>query len=281
MPLALPAQVSCRAVFSFRKTKDPQVDKFLPNHLTNYYKYEIEGLSKEKIADLNAKTLSDFQNEIPPLNENRAQAVPYKSLTKILKILRSENYFANHAGAEYGQEGREIGYCFGRAAFVHLILLKMGLQNESMKKIWLLGPHQLPGQEVEWGFHVATAIYTKEKGWVTVDTLDSKPLAVQFWVASQLSHSTDERARIYVTSPDKFSADLGRYERIQLGLDLNREEDWYRHYFVDELRFIRENSLRSLGLKPLERPNGKQIDSEEPKTVRGRIQELLQEIRFW
>ena len=268
VPLSAPAQLSCRAVFSTRQAPRSQVDPVLPNRLTDYYKHEIEGLSNEEIAERNAKDLSAFQNAVPPLTKNRAHAISYKALSRVLKILKGEKYFANQAEANYEREVCNIGYCFGRASFIHFILLKMGLQKESVRKIWLLGKHQLLGQEFEWDNHVATVVYTKEKGWVVVDSMYEKPQRLQDWAASQLSHSTDERARIYITTADKFSVDLGRYDRVNLGLTLSREEDWYQHYFVDQLKFIRENSLESLGLKPLER-------SGQSRTLKERIQDFF------
>jgi hypothetical protein len=251
-PLYASVQTSCSTILS-HSSGHQQVDDVLPNDLTNYYHDEIRRLSEIQIAGLNAQSLEEIQFLKPPLIKNRAQTIPIAELEKILKVLQGPKYFANANKGSYSQPGpnSEIGYCFGRAAYVHQMLLKLGLQNESIRKVWILGPTRVAGSTMQWQFHVATAAFTAEKGWVTIDSDEVAIETIQDWYKSQLSASVDNRARIYVTSPDKFSVDLGRYDRVQMGLDVEKEDDWYRHYFVDMLKSLQQTPIEDLGLQLL------------------------------
>ena len=59
-------------------------------------------------------------------------------------------------------------------------------------------------------------------------------------------YSPKKDLRFYVTTPEKFSVNTGKYERYQLGLDVSRDVDWFKHYFkdmmTDEVQFKTEYS---------------------------------------
>ncbi|MFN9069231.1 MAG: hypothetical protein ACK5V3_18555, partial [Bdellovibrionales bacterium] len=84
---------------------------------------------------------------------------------KVREIEKLHNYSINHpivgmsALAKYDPTN-EIGFCFGRALFVHLELLRRGVSKDSIKKVFVVGDivEQLNGQEIRWQFHVATAV---------------------------------------------------------------------------------------------------------------------------
>jgi hypothetical protein len=222
--------------------------QILPDDLQNHYRNEIKNLRGREIEQLNAKTLDTLQNYVPPFYGDRARSVSLDQLYKVLKITDASSVVGWEARAKYNREDVEIGYCFGRAAYIHLLLLKMGLQKESIKKIWLVGPTQTNDKDVIWQYHVATMAYTTELGWVTIDTGQIKPQPVRHWMDYYMSRSIDGRSRFYVTEPDKFGFQLGTYDRTQMGLNSTSEEDWFRGYFPDMLREIRITSLESLGL---------------------------------
>jgi hypothetical protein len=56
----------------------------------------------------------------------------------------------------------EIGYCFGRAMATHLTARKLGLAQESMKKIFAAG--DMANGEIRWRFHMATLVKGSEDG---------------------------------------------------------------------------------------------------------------------
>lgn len=77
-----------------------------------------------------------------------------------------------------------IGFCFGRAEYVYRRALQMGASPDSVVKIFVFGPLNSLVPEIKWNFHVATMIYTKEAGWVAIDTGLFLPHAVRIadWV---------------------------------------------------------------------------------------------------
>ena len=152
--------------------------------------------------------------------------------------------------------------------YFHLLLLRMGLQKESIRKVWIVGPIRVSKySDLIWDYHVATIVYTKEKGWVTIDTNESKPEPVRDWVQYYTSRSVDGKARLYVTDPAKLSINTGTYDRVQLGLTSSRESDWFKGYFVDLLASMKRVSLATLGVKELERKPRDYVAEPAPPTV--------------
>ena len=153
---------------------------------------------------------------------------------------------------KYQREEAQIGYCFGRAMYYHLVLLKMGVPKNFIRKIWIVGPIATRSDnKLIWGFHVATVVYTKDRGWVTIDTNEVKPEPVKDWYASNSSRSIDKKARIYVTNASKFGVSIETYNKVQLGIKSEEgslgikpnENDWYKGYFFDLLTSMRKISL--------------------------------------
>jgi hypothetical protein len=211
---------------------------------------EIANLSSSTIRWMNKEALSKFQNESPPPSATQARLVDFSSIFRLNEITREHVVVASEHSKKYSPEEVDIGYCFGRAMYVHLMLRKMGLQEKSIRKVWALGPIRSPHGDLIWSFHVATAVYTPD-GWMTIDPLSFKPEPVRHWLSRFDGQSVDGRMRFYVTEASKFGPALGKYNRAQLGLDLKRDEDWYRHFFPDMLTTIREAKLETLGLHKL------------------------------
>jgi hypothetical protein len=244
LPLSAQAN-SCRDAMSGRK-RESAFDR-----LSDLRAREIRGMSKSEIRRLNNETLLKIENEVPKSAAKKATFMPFGDAWDVLESMRKHPVVMPSLRDIYSPKDVAIGYCFGRAMYAHLTLLQMGLSSESIRKIWAVGPLQARGDDFTWGFHVATLAYTKEKGWVTIDTNEIKPEPVRDWVSVYSARSVDGRVRFYVTDPSKFNLDSGTYDRVELGLDLSPEEDWYRHYFVHLMKAMRSLSLSDLGLRSL------------------------------
>lgn len=209
---------------------------------------ETNGKSPEEISDMNAKTISDIEAEIPSYNSSRKSSISMES-AEFLRRQINENPVAGSRSDLYEQPNTSIGYCFGRATFVHLMLLKMGVQKESIQKIFAVGTMAAGG--INWQFHVATMAYSETNGWLVIDSNHARPMAVRDWIAHYNKQSPSGRIRFYATDASKFTFKLGKYSRAQLGLDMPRKRDWYKHYFKDlmawlETKRVTENSIETV-----------------------------------
>ncbi len=217
-----------------------------PNNLRTYYYKEIYPLSSNDLANLNLQTINKIQNIKPTQVSRRASQVPLQQVDQLHKVINQNPVTNPNVTYKYNPPRIDIGFCFGRATFAHLMLLKMGLQKESIMKIWAVGPIKTP--TVTWEFHVATIAYTQELGWMVIDNFFDRPLSVRRWTELISLMNTNSRMRIYITPAEKFSILTGKYDRTDLGLDLALNRDWYRHYFIDMMKSFRESNLENLGL---------------------------------
>lgn len=253
-----------------------------PPNLNDYYKADIRGKSDIRINAENRDTLNALHATVPPKNLRKAQAVSINIAYDILEIVEKHPVVGRGARELYKRDGVEIGYCFGRAMYIHLLLLKMGVQKESIRKIWSVGPTRTSDPNLNWGHHVSILVFTKEKGWVTLDTNEIKPQAVRSWTDTYYDRSIDKLMKFYLTEPEKFGLETAKYNPINLGAKLSREKDWYQNYFVDMLKAVRTETLESLGLKKLV-PSENQIEIEnaykpprKPETFAQKLQDT-----FW
>lgn len=114
-------------------------------------------------------------------------------------------------------EGGQIGFCFGRALLIHHLLLKAGVDQGDLAKIFNFG--QLMVGKQLWTFHVAVLIRDSVAGFLVVDPLQAKPLPYKEWIAINTQYDIKgrlSRARFYVTDPRKFLPAFGAYDARQL-----------------------------------------------------------------
>jgi hypothetical protein len=215
--------------------------------LRSHFQTEIKTNTLEQNQNKNIATLKTLQQYTPPIVENRLSSITVEQAAQLIKVTRNHEVAGYPGDRAYERPSpNTIGYCFGRATYTHLMLLKMGVQKESIRKVWVVGS-MLEGKVI-WEYHVATAVYTKEKGWVVLDTEFSYAITIEDWVNHSKAQNTNENFRFYVTPAEKFNFTLGKYTRIQMGLNLPAEQDWYKNYFVELLKSIREANLTELGL---------------------------------
>lgn len=235
------AQQNCQDVFDLEQTildrkELAEVD------LSKLYDQETAGKTADDVAEMNKEMLESIEGEVPVKETSDGMISITETAAARLIQLTLENPVASPGNEKYSQPDVSIGYCFGRATFVHLMLLKMGVQKNSIRKIWAVGPMKAGG--IMWQFHVATAVYTPTKGWLIIDTNHSAPMPVRDWMAYYGKQSSPEgMVRFYATDASKFAFQLGKYSPIQLGLDLSADKDWYRHYFKDMMEWLQTKEV--------------------------------------
>lgn len=223
----------------------------LPLGLREHRRQEVANLNPSQVQRLNEATLRRLTEYVPPICEDKARSLTFNDGKAVIDLVQRNEVTGYDFRERYQRPNVEIGFCFGRATFVHLALLKMGLYRDSIVKLWAVGPMQTPG--VTWDFHVATAAYVKDHGWMVLDSNYSEPMSVSNWFRemSKQNETADRKLRLYVSEPNRFGVDTGKYSRVQMGLDLNRETDWYQHYFVDMMQTLAGRSPEQLGLRRL------------------------------
>lgn len=233
----------CRDLF------EPSIFNSKPDRLYDEYLNETQNLDSKQIQSLNQNFVSILKKFVPTKHERRAQTVSIKQTQKMLDIVTHHRVVGLHNDNIYARPNEEMGFCFGRAMYLHLLSLKLGLHKGSIKKIWALGPMDSGTPNVTWGYHVALMVFSKEKAWVVLDANIGRVVTAEQWVRIYTNRSLDQRVRFYASEPEKFGLYAGKYSRYILGLDLNTNDDWFKHYFVDMLRASRSETLESLGLK--------------------------------
>ncbi len=254
------ASFQCESLFA---TERPF--KKLKTSLRTIYAKEIKRLSSHHISNVNLQTLRKLEKYVPPATGRRASGISSAQAKQLIQVSRNHEVVGYPADQGY-ERGGAIGYCFGRAAYAHLMLLKMGVQKESIRKVWVAG--NMLENKITWEYHVATIVYTHDLGWVSIDSIFDHPKPIGDWLRHFNAQSQNDKFRFYVTPAEKFNFQLGKYDRSQMGLDLTPEQDWFRNYFVDMLRSISNANLDQLGLKKV---------NASPKEDATLIQEVIED----
>lgn len=202
------------------------IEREVDDKLFEVWKTETLGKTAAEVSAMNEATFKGLE-ELPAAEHPKAfSEVDSQSYIAALEEneVTSERY-------KYEQPDTAIGYCFGRAMFVHLKALKDHYPKPQIKKIWAIGHMSAGG--INWAFHVATIIRDGAGEWRVVDSYVGRPMPPKEWAEVFKKQNSEGNLRYYITPAQKFTPSSGRYNRTQLGLDLAREKDWYQHYFKD------------------------------------------------
>lgn len=218
---------------------------------------ETSALSPEKIVELNNQTISDLENiqfetrdQVLENRKSRAPAITPETAQLVINSIEKNPVTTIKNYAQYNQPGIDLGFCFGRATYVHLLLLKMGVEKRAIKKVWLIGT--MKAGSINWGFHVAVAVKSTTGEWLMADSVPGKLLNIRDWVAYFAPQNKEHKnLRVYVSEPARFGTGPGVYTRASFGLDYDVKQDWYRHYFLDLMRWFQKTELSMLGLSDL------------------------------
>ncbi len=229
------------------------VDPLLNFDLISYQRTETKNLNPNQVRQLNLDTIAalyalpERDPRLSTLPRARVSRIDPKLAQKVIDSMARHPVVASSQDFKYSQSRTIIGYCFGRATYAHLTLLRMGMAKESIRKAWLVGPMQ--AGSIHWAFHVATIVKTTDGKWMVVDDYLGRLTEVKDWAESFYPQNKKfQNLRLYVTSPEKFSVSLSSYSRLQMGLDLSPTKDWYRNYFHDMMEWFKHHSLEEIGL---------------------------------
>lgn len=208
---------------------------------------DTKNKTPQAIEKMNEDELK-FLNQYKPVNNNpkRAISIDMNLARKLVDSIEKHPVVSSWGSEKYQQKDVKIGFCFGRAAYAHLMLLKLGVQNDSIKKMWAVGP--MTTGSTDWQFHVTTIVRRDDGEWITIDDFVGEPMTVKEWIQEVKALNPQKNLRFYFSEPEKFSVALRKYDRIQLGLDLSKQQDWYKGYFQDLMASMESVRLEDLGL---------------------------------
>lgn len=165
---------------------------------------ETEKVISSRLQALNQKDLSEFlqyrNNQAPsqnPITQDQAQ--------QILDILNDHPVVGGRVVQRYDQQNGQVGFCFGRAHFTHLELLRHGVHPQQIAKIFAVGG--LLYGNITWDYHVATAVQGVDQKWWVIDGLQSQVMEVHEWmqkISKWDANRVHPMLRYYLTLPWKF-----------------------------------------------------------------------------
>lgn len=147
--------------------------------------------------------------------------------------------------SKYDPENRGIGFCFGRAMFIHLDLYYRGFDRDSIRKAFVVGPMKTPDGG-SWGWHVTTIAQSLDsKGrrvWLALDPIfdrnsKGKIPTLQEWYQEMYGkYSTDKKLKLYVTEAGKFGPSPSPYDAKSI------KQPFYNNYFKDMMDWFESQS---------------------------------------
>jgi len=166
----------------------------------------------------NLSLYHSIQKDCPTIRK----ALTGKEQQYIYDLVASGHVTSIGALSKYDPD-HQTGFCFGRAMAVHLLSHRIGLAEESIKKLFIVGCLG-SGGKTEWRFHVATMVKGDDGGWHALEMNVAKgPLTVQEWVAEMHRvWDPEKKARIYAASPSWVMPDVSTFREIneEKGTDL-------------------------------------------------------------
>lgn len=174
-------------------------------------------------------------------NPNRVSALSAKELRKLFNYATHHPVAGIQALKKYDPTG-EIGFCFGRALFLHLELLRRGVAKESIKKVFAVGEMlevDSTGQNaITWQFHVATAVLGKDGKWWVLDPSYGL-MELREWYRFMKVMAVNHRMSLFSTPLSKIGPSAWEYNTQPGGLF----DPYYRKYFQDLFASFKKNPV--------------------------------------
>ncbi len=198
----------------------------------NLFKLYSNEIEKPQLTALQTQALSFFEISTLVQTPNTSTGVTFAQGEKIYNMILRHPIVSPYMERVYDPND-ELGFCFGRALFVHLELLGRGVNRSDIRKAFVIGP--MFAENLHWSFHVATTVRGKDGKWWVIDSppFGNGVVELEEWYKHQLGFSEDGKLRLYLTNPQQFTPTQIRYTRGVL------QETVYRNYFEHLLEEFR------------------------------------------
>lgn len=171
---------------------------------------------------LKLKALDEYQ---PVASGNRKSFLTKAELNKLADSTCNHVVARLDRAEDYGV----AGFCFGRAMTAHLLALRMGLDKDAVRKIWVAGNLTWRDDGSRWNFHVATAVRGPD-GWYAIDPEFGRLQRIADW-RTKLDQKVSVTGQTFVTSASRFDAEsAAKYDPETL------KDGDFGNYFQDLLK---------------------------------------------
>jgi hypothetical protein len=139
---------------------------------------QMEFPSPEDIRKWNQETEAALARLSIPESRtsSRVSTVTMAQASDVLESIQRSRVISNIS--KYDPKG-DMGFCFGRAFYYHLELLRRGVHKDSIRKVFVIGNMQAYG--MQWRYHVATSVRSADGSWIVLDNLIGKPVTIEKW----------------------------------------------------------------------------------------------------
>lgn len=204
-----------------------RLTKFRARDLLN----EFQVARPETARAENEKVFSELKKEPLLSDSKRIQEVP-KALVKKLFVNLTKHPVATLMRVKQYDPQDTTGFCFGRAFTGHIEALKLGIDKNSIRKVFVVG--KLEGH---WDYHVALMVRGEKNDWYVIDPIFSKPMSVRNWYDKLHATDTTGKMRLYVTEAERFGP-RGNLKYTKSGLLW----EGYNQFFGDVIQYYNEVS---------------------------------------
>jgi hypothetical protein len=187
-------------------------------NLEHYRREEIKTFTAEQVQNLNFQSL-EFMERIAFTGEHvdasgRLQFVNRAQANLILQEQQTNSVTSKSSLFLY-DPNQLIGFCFGRAFFNQLNLLRHNVSEEAIRKVFLIGSIRIDvaGEAKTFTNHVATMVRTRNGEWLVLDDNIGQIVTLREWYQAWHPY-LDPKVRIYFSDSRRFSANIGE---IKLG----------------------------------------------------------------
>jgi len=239
------------AGFSFEERVGISSNKFLEDVLTKFAAenlvYDNVAKTPQEAVEMNKKVLSEMTalaNQRTP-KTRRLQVLDKKQIHKLYEEVTRHPVARLLNIKKYDPEGG-IGFCFGRALTAHVEATQMGVDQGSIRKVFVVGQMKALVGDIVWQFHVATAVKNNEGGWTVIDPFIGKPISIEAWYEKMYKQDIKGTLRLYVTEATRLGAtSSGRYNKANLMMD------FYNGYFEKIAEYYKLKAAGQLPKKQL------------------------------
>lgn len=213
------------------RAQDPQAWKNAAReNLFERYKLELQhqGNNPARMSNLNDLDIKAMLATPEPNDDIRATHLTLEQAQEVFDHAFDHPVVGASALSKYDPQ-LVMGFCFGRATFVHLELLRRGVHKDSIRKVYVVGPMQTG--DIFWQFHVATSVRGESGQWYTIDPLFApSAMPLESWMSTVKETSIDGTVRFYPTHASKLGPSAFEYNKLPVG---GVNDPIYNKYFED------------------------------------------------
>lgn len=182
------------------------------------------------------------------VDDSRPKYLDVSDATRALRAVDVNPVVSLNQYSKYDPKNEGIGFCFGRAMFVHLELVQRGLDTRSVQKAFVVGSMQTP-DGAKWGWHVTTIAQSKnaqgKEIWLAIDPIVGQVIELEQWYNQMRnSYSVDKKLKLYITHPTRLGP-RGTYDEVQI------RNTFYNKYFTDMMNWFDSESRAGRYSAPL------------------------------